>query len=392
MDAGHPLFVYYFQQLKYHRMHIGFDAKRAILNSSGLGNYARTLIKSLNAYHPENHYTLFTPRTSQNAFQKVVSNLSTITVQEPESFIDKKLRARWRSYGITPMLNEKNINVYHGLSNELPFNIHQFKGKKVVTIHDLIFLRYPHLYPFIDRKIYNKKFRNACDTADVIIAISNETKRDIENYFFVPESKIRVVYQSCDELYYRDLSDHIKGKVLTKYNLPSEYLLYVGTIEERKNLLTLVKALKQTKEIPLVVVGNKKSYFNKVMHYITENKLQNRVHFLENTSNDELPAIYSRAKIFIFPSFFEGFGIPIIEALTSKIPVITTAGGCFPEAGGPGSIYIDPNNEKELADRINFLLGSEMARTQMAEKGFEYAQKQFHPKKCVDQLIRIYQE
>jgi glycosyltransferase involved in cell wall biosynthesis len=372
-------------------MHIAFDAKRAFLNSSGLGNYARTLVKSLNEVHPENHYTLFTPRTVDNEFKKLISIPSNITIQEPEHFIDKKLRSRWRSYGITPILNEKQVNVYHGLSNELPFNIAQFKGKKIVTIHDLIFLRHPELYPFIDRKIYNKKFRNACDNADAIIAISKETKRDIEKYYFIPESKIKVIYQSCDELYYKELSHQYKQAVIEKYKLPSTYLLYVGTIEERKNLLTLVKALKDTKDIPLVVVGNKKNYFNKVMEYLTANKLQDRVHFLETVAHSELPAIYSQAKIFIFPSFFEGFGIPIIEALTSKVPVITTAGGCFPEAGGPDSIYIDPNNEKELAEKINFLLNSESTCKHIIEKGFQYAQL-FHPTKCIEQLMRIYKD
>jgi len=372
-------------------MHIAFDAKRAFLNSSGLGNYARTLVKSLHAYHPENQYTLFTPRVVENEFQKNIHAATGISVQEPEHFIDKKLRSRWRSYGITQILNEKQVDIYHGLSNELPFNIQQFKGKKMVTTHDLIFLRYPKLYPFIDRKIYNKKFRNACDNADIIIAISQETKRDIEKFYFIPESKIRVVYQSCDEIYYNPINAAQTEGVIKKYNLPAEYLLYVGTIEERKNLLTLVKALKQTKDIPLVVIGKKRTYFNKVMDYITANQLKNRVHFIEHIDHYELPVVYSKAKIFIFPSLFEGFGIPIIEALTSKVPVITTAGGCFPEAGGPDSIYIDPQNEKQLAEHINFLLSNEQTRIQMAEKGFQYAQL-FHPKKCVEQLMRIYKE
>lgn len=372
-------------------MHIAFDAKRAFLNSSGLGNYARTLIKSMHAYHPENQYTLFSPRTVENDFEKKIRTTSGITIQEPESFIDKKLRSRWRSYGITQMLNEKNVGVFHGLSNELPFNIHQFKGKKIVTIHDLIFLRYPKLYPFIDRKIYNKKFRNACDHADIIIAISQETKRDIEKFYFIPESKIRVVYQSCDELYYKPVTTQQTEAVIKKYKLPAEYLLYVGTIEERKNLLTLVKALKHTKEIPLVVIGNKRNYFNKVMDYIHANQLKNRVHFIERIDHQELPAVYSQAKIFIFPSLFEGFGIPIIEALTSKLPVITTQGGCFPEAGGPNSIYIDPHNDQQLAEHINYLLMNEGARMEMAEKGFQYAQL-FHPQKCVEQLMGIYKE
>jgi glycosyltransferase involved in cell wall biosynthesis len=370
-------------------MNIGFDAKRAFLNNSGLGNYARTLIKSLNVFYPENNYSLFTTRKSDNDFQKNISQYSNIHTYDPQSFIDKKLRSRWRSYGITNVLKEHSVDVYHGLSNELPFNINEFKGKKIVTIHDLIFVRFPKLYPYLDRKIYNKKFRHACDVADTIIAISEETKRDIEKYYFIPESKIKVIYQSCDEVYYTTFSEEKIKSIRETYHLPSQYLLYVGTIEERKNLLTIVKALKQVKEIPLVVIGKKKSYFHKVMDFVEKNNLQNRVIFLENVLNEHLPVIYQKAEIFIFPSLFEGFGIPIIEALTSKTPVITSKGGCFPEAGGPDSIYIDPSNENELADNINILLQSETLRNQIAEKGFRYAGK-FHPKNITSQVMEIY--
>lgn len=370
-------------------MNIAFDAKRAFLNTSGLGNYARTLIKSLYHYLPENNYSLFTTRQSENDFQKKLSIQKNVTVLEPLNFIDKKLRSRWRSYGITELLNEQHIDVYHGLSNELPFNIKNFKGKKIVTIHDLIFLRYPKLYPFLDGKIYNKKFRHACDASDVIIAISEETKCDIEKYYFIPENKIKVIYQSCDELYYQQPSEEQIQQVIAKHQLPDNFLLYVGTIEERKNLLTLIKSLKQVKDIPLVVVGKKKSYFNSVMDFIHKNKIENRVLFLEDVNNTDLPVLYRLATVFIFPSVFEGFGIPIIEALTSKTPVITSKGGCFPEAGGPDSIYINPNDENELTEKINLLLNSESTRKQMAEKGVEYAQK-FHPENITKQLISLY--
>lgn len=370
-------------------MKIGFDAKRAFLNNSGLGNYSRTLIKSLDEYFPENDYTLFTTKKSGNEFEQFISNKQNIHIQEPQHFIDKKLRSRWRSYGITELLNQQHIDVYHGLSNELPFNIHQFKGKKIVSTHDLIFLRYPNLYPFLDRKIYNKKFRHACDIADTIIAISEETKRDIEKYYFIPENKINVVYQSCDEAFYKSYTAEDKKSIQEKFKLPSDFLFYVGTIEERKNLLTIVKALRTVKDIPLVVVGRKTSYFEKVKAYIKEHKLEQRVLFLESVSNQELPVIYQLASIFIFPSLFEGFGIPIIEALTSKTPVITSKGGCFPEAAGPNSLYIEPSDEKDLAEKINHLLASEQTRTTMAEKGFEYAQ-QFHPKTITNQLIQLY--
>lgn len=370
-------------------MNIAFDAKRAFLNTSGLGNYARTLIKSLNEYYPDNSYTLYTTRQAENEFQASLKQHKNISIQEPQQFVDKKFRSRWRSYGITTLLNEHKINVYHGLSNELPFNIDQFKGKKIVTTHDLIFLRYPKLYPLIDRKIYNKKFRHACDLADVIIAISEETKRDIEKYYFIPENKIQVLYQSCGESFYKESTPILIENTIKKHQLPNEYLLYVGTIEERKNLLTLIAALKNIKDIPLVVVGNKRNYFHKVEEYILKNKLQDRVLFLENVSTNELPVIYRQAKVFIFPSLFEGFGIPIIEALTSKVPVITTKGACFPEVAGPNSIYIDPTDSEALSEQINYVLNSESTRIQMAEKGYEYAQK-FHPKKCTEQLMALY--
>ena len=370
-------------------MNIAFDAKRAFLNTSGLGNYARTLIKTLHHHYPENQYTLFTTRTSGGDFYKKVSGSNHIHIEQPQGFIDKKLSSRWRSYGITELLNEKGIQVYHGLSNELPFNIDKFKGKKIVTIHDLIFLRYPELYPLIDSRIYNKKFRHACDAADQIIAISEETKRDIEKYYFVPSDKIKVVYQSCDEAYYTEPTEQFTQETIIKYQLPGDFLLYVGTIEERKNLLTIAKALKQVKDISLVVVGKKKKYFKEVIEFVQKNNLENRVIVLENVANNELPVLYRLAKIFIYPSIFEGFGIPIVEALISKTPVITTNGGCFPEAGGPGTIYIHPADERELAERITALLGSESTRKQMAEKGFEYAQK-FNPATITQQLIEIY--
>ncbi len=370
-------------------MNIAFDAKRAFLNSSGLGNYARTLVKSMQEYYPENNYTLYTPSQAENNFQRFISEQANINIQEPRSFIDKKLRSRWRSYGITELLNEQHIELYHGLSNELPFNIKNFKGKKIVTIHDLIFLRYPKLYPYLDAKIYNKKFRHACDVSDVIVAISEETKRDIEKYYFIPENKIKVIYQSCDQAFYREPSEDEIQRAINIHHLPDNFLLYVGTIEERKNLLTIIKALQKVKDIPLVIVGKKKSYFNTVMEYIHQNNLENRVFFLENVSTTELSILYRLAKIFIFPSVFEGFGIPIIEALISKTPVITTQGGCFPEAGGPDSIYIDPTNENELAEKINWLLSSEQIRKQIADKGHEYAKK-FHPENITKQLKDLY--
>lgn len=370
-------------------MNIGFDAKRAYLNSSGLGNYSRTLIRSVVKHAPSNNYTLYTTREAGGNFKDYVDEQKNIQVVEPDNIIDKTIGARWRSYGITDLLNQNNIDVYHGLSNELPFNIKKFKGKNIVTIHDLIFLHYPKLYPYIDSKIYNTKFKHACDIADVIIATSEATKRDIEQFYFTPEYKIKVIYQSCSANYYKTYSEEQKKKIKELNNLPNQFLLYVGTIEERKNLLTLVKALRDVKDIPLVVVGKPQKYFAKVLEYITENDLKDRVIFLRDIDNETLPIIYQLATVFIFPSIYEGFGIPILEALTSKTPVITSNGGCFPEVAGPDSYFVDTENEGQMADKINYLLTNEAARNKAIEAGYQYAQ-QFHPENITKQLLEVY--
>jgi glycosyltransferase involved in cell wall biosynthesis len=366
---------------------VAFDAKRAFLNTSGLGNYARTIIKNLNDSHTELKLYLFTPSVKKIDFLKEDTNVEFI---KPQTYFEKKFKNVWRSLFITHYLTKKEVDVYHGLSNELPLNIKKFKGKKIVTIHDLIFLRYPELYPFLDRIIYHVKFYSACKNADTIIAISEETKKDIISFFKIPESKIKVVYQSCDDSFYKNYTENDIQDVKKTHPLPPSYLLYVGTIEKRKNLLTIVKSLKQVKEIPLIVIGKKTEYFKEIEQFISQNELNSRVVFLENVTNSQLPIIYQNASIFIYPSIFEGFGIPIIEALISKIPVITNQNGCFPEAGGPNSIYIDPLNETLLADKINELLNSEKLRKEIADKGFLYAEK-FHKEKITKQLIEIYE-
>ena len=158
-------------------------------------------------------------------------------------------------------MNEQHIQVYHGLSNELPFNINHFKGKKIVTTHDLIFLRYPKLYPYLDRKIYNKKFRHACDTADTIIAISEETKRDIEEHYFIPENKIKVIYQSCDELYYKELTNEHIQEVKIKHQLPRAIFVVCWHNRRAKKFINYRKGIKSCKRYTVIGSWSEKKLF-----------------------------------------------------------------------------------------------------------------------------------
>lgn len=374
-------------------MKIGFDAKRAVQNYTGLGNYSRYIIKNLCQSYPQNEYILYTPKEKQNAqLNNLINEYHQIKVVHPIRKIWKRLSSIWRIWGITTQLIHDNIQVYHGLSNELPLNAQQSNIKRIVTIHDLIFLHYPQYYKFIDRKIYTYKFRKACQNADKIIAISECTKRDIIRLFNIPEHKIEVIYQGCDDSFLKEVDAGKKKEVKEKYNLPDQYILNVGSIEERKNVLLAVKALIQLPEtIHLVIVGKRTPYTQKIDSFVQENKLQNRVHIYSNVSFNDLPAFYQQAEIFVYPSRYEGFGIPIIEALHSGIPAIGATGSCLEEAGGPDSVYVDPDNENELAKLFNEILFSPEKRAKMTASGTEYV-KRFSDVEQAKQLMSMYEQ
>ena len=353
-------------------MRIGFDAKRAFFNFSGLGNYSRNTIRQLGLHFPENEYYLYIP------WQKVeIGNQNLPNQQQvyPASWTGRNFSSFWRTCWLSKALIRDGIDLYHGLSNEIPFGIHNYNVRSVVTIHDLIFLRYPQWYKPIDRAIYTRKTRYACNTAGRIIAISEQTKNDIMEYYGIHPDRIEVVYQGCDPGFYAKLKEERKNVLREKYGLPSQYLLNVGTIEPRKNLLQIIKALHiASLRIPLVVIGRATAYAEIVKRYISDH-LMEHIYFLENVPKDDLPALYQMAVIFIYPSRFEGFGIPILEALSSGTPVITSRGGCFPEAGGSHSIYVDPDKPEEIAESIRKITEDDKLKKHMSEMWIKHAEK-----------------
>jgi glycosyltransferase involved in cell wall biosynthesis len=363
-------------------MKIAFDAKRFFHNTSGLGNYSRDLVRILAKYFPENEYILLNKNKSERGAD-ILENSSV-------NFIETSKGKMSRQFKMGKDAQKQNADIFHGLSGELPLKWDTKPIKKIVTIHDLIFVRYPQYYSFFDRKIHLWKFKKAANSADKIIAISEQTKLDIIQFLKVPETKIEVIYQGCHRAFKEQQSDEFIQKTIEKFNLPERFVLNVGTIEERKNLLSIVKAIKDT-EIPLVVVGKKAKYFKKIENFIQKNKMEKQVHFLEGVSMDELAVIYKLADIFIYPSFFEGFGIPVIEALFSKTAVITSNTSCLPEAGGPDSVYVDPENYLDIQSKIKFLWDNEAERKRRADKSFEFVQK-FNDEPIANDLMNLYQK
>lgn len=373
-------------------MKIGFDAKRITHNSTGLGNYARFVVNALSKYFPENNYILYSPSSGKEDLRNRIHPSPNIRFSYPENFLRKKFPAVWRSKGIMNDLERDKIDVYHGLSNELPLGLNKSKIPSVVTIHDLIFLRFPHYYKPADRAIYTYKFAKACRNANRIIATSEMTKKDIINFFGISEQKIQVVYQNCDAVFQIPVTETQKQQIRETYNLPARYVLNVGSVEERKNVLLLMKALRYLDDdVCVVVVGAKTKYTEKVRAYISQNNLLHRVKIFHGVPFAHLPALYQMASTFVYPSVFEGFGIPVIESLYSGVPVIAATGSCLEEAGGPHSVYVDPHEESQLAAAIEKVLSDKTLAETMVLNGKKYVQK-FSDEKIAAQLQHVYNE
>ncbi len=379
-------------------MKIGIDAKRAFHNGTGLGHYSRTLIHSLAELYPEHDYYLFNPKTSSK-FSVEGENIYEI---HPNDLFSKWFSSAWRSKWVKKDLQKLRIKLYHGLSHEIPFGIRKSGIPSVVTIHDLIHERFPEQYNAIDVRIYRKKFRYACEKSRKIIAISEQTKKDIIEFYKVVPEKISVCYQSCNPTFSEKISEEQKYLVKKRYGLPDEFLLYVGSIIERKNLLNLCKALQILKnelKIPLVVIGDGTKYKEQVKQYIQEQGLNEQVLFLSDhpiakssvsfKTAEDFPAIYQQAGMMIYPSFFEGFGIPVLESLWSRLPVITSTTSSLPEAGGDGAYYVDPSSAGQIALAIKKIYSDRAFANVLIEKGWEHAQK-FTRDKTAASVMNVY--
>ena len=368
-------------------MRIGFDAKRAFNNYSGLGNYSRYIISNICRFYPEDECFLYTPLIAD---AELFNEPEGCIIGHPNGMW-RRAGSFWRSFRLTHRLNMDAIELYHGLSNELPYGIHKSKIRSVITIHDLIFMEHPELYQSFSRNIYERKVRYGTRVATKIIAASDQTKQDIIRFLDVDESRIRVVYQGCHRQFYSRVSEEIMQSTHQRFALPSEYLLYVGTIEERKNLLKILQALHQGNiDFPLVVVGRKTAYFNQVKQYIERNGLSN-IYFLDQVQASELPAIYQGSTGFIYPSSYEGFGIPVLEALNSGIPVITSRGGCLEETAGKGGLLINPNDQEEMIHAIRKVLENSALRDLLIREGRAHALK-FREEQTIPSLYNVYLE
>lgn len=384
-------------------MNIGFDAKRAAQNRTGLGNYSRFVIRILSEKFAGNQYHLYTPKPHRMPYLQEIPTLKHLFLHFPPQGIWSRIRSLWRVWGITKDIQKDGIQIFHGLSNELPLNIGTPEQRKmkaggkgckyIVTVHDLIFIHTPQYYHWIDRQIYNFKFRRACRCADRVIAVSEYTKQEIMHYYHTPENKIDVVYQGCDPVFSQEIEEGKLQEVKARYQLPDKFVLYVGSIEERKNLMLVAKAMAELNRraaIHVVAVGRRTAYVDQIQDFLKAQGIDYLFHFYHQVPYADLPSFYKWASTFAYPSRIEGFGIPLLEAISSGVPAIGCTGSCLEEAGGPNSIYVNPDDAKGMADAILRTCTDEPLRQHMISEGKKYALN-FSDEKLSHDLMKVYE-
>ncbi|EFB31909.1 glycosyltransferase, group 1 family protein [Segatella oris F0302] len=367
---------------------IGYDAKRIVRNGTGLGSYGRTLVNDLAPLMPETELRLYAPDAGHDVFRNQILTKENIRFCYPEGLHFRLQRDLWRMRGVVNDLQHDGVELYHGLSGELPMGLSKAKIPGVVTVHDLIFMRHPEFYSAIDVFFYKYKFRKMLQEATRIIAISECTRRDILHYGHFPANRIDLVYQSCDTHFSRSVDREKLDETRKKYNLPQHYILNVGTVERRKNILLGIRALSQLPPtLHLVVVGRQTKYQKQLDAAVHALGLADRVHFLQGVSNDHLPAIYRQAEAFIYPSRYEGFGIPIIEAIQSGLPVVAATGSCLEEAGGPDCLYVGPDDVRRAAEALQTAIAR---KEEIVGKSRNYVRR-FENQDVASQVLSVYE-
>lgn len=379
-------------------MIIGYDGKRAFQNKTGLGNYSRSLVSILAAHFPENRYLMFAPKQTSLFDVDIMKN---VEVRTPQQVFYKTFPSLWRRSGVVKDIGSSSLTIYHGLSNELPNGIEKTSVKSVVTVHDLIFERFPETYHFDERYTHRWKIKQACKVADAVIAISNQTKEDLVDIYGINANKIFTCYQSCNPIFETLLSESEKVIVKKRYLLPDNYFLFVSSIAPRKNLVAICKALillKDKMTIPLVIIGDGKKEKYAVKKIMAINNMTDRLIFLNDlpqakenafTHATDFPAIYQQALALIYPSIFEGFGLPILEAMWSGLPVISSNISSMPEVAGDAALFFAPDDTDTLAKHIFSIATNKKLAVDLKAKGFTQAQK-FAPSRYAENVMKIY--
>ena len=370
-------------------MKIGFDAERAFHNETGLGNFSRSFITGMMKLHPEHEYLLLDTGNPLDLpyFNRALNDSGAVWKNIQPGFLGKYSR----TYGWGAASRREKLDVFHGLSNELPLDWKSGSVASIVTIHDLIFRRFPETYKSMDRWIYDKKVAFVAKRADMILATSHQTKADLEDFYPESKGRIEVVFQDCDPgFHYRKRTEAV-AKILYKYDIVERpYILCVSKLEKRKNHKRLLEAFKKILNLiseDLVLVGSRGDAADEILDQLGD--FDGRLRWLGKVETDDLVNLYDGSSFTVFPSVFEGFGIPLLESMRRGKAIVTSKGSCFEEIAGRSALYADANSSDEIAEQI-FRISTQSETKAELERLAKIESKRFDPKILVEQVHKIY--
>lgn len=370
-------------------MKIGIDARFYRSSTAGIGRYTRGLLHELAKIDRENKYYIFiTPEddkeydiTAKN-FHKVVVSITHYTLSEQTTFLT--------------ILNKYKFDVMHFLNFNHPI---MYSRPFITTIHDLTMLLYPvgrSQKSWIRKTAFRKVMENAALKSKFVIAVSQATKKDTVKYLGANPDQIKVIYEAYDSIYH---NQYAKSKLVNfrkKYNLTSRFILFVSQWRPHKGLPELIKSfeiLKEKYHIPhkLVITGKPNQHFLKIIDSIKTSKYRKDIVLPGFVPDLDLPLFYNATDLFIFPSFYEGFGLGPLEAMACGAPVVSSNLSCMPEILGDAVLYFDPNNIANMTDTINKVLEDKNLRDKMIIKSLSRVKK-YSWQKMAEETLRLYQE
>jgi glycosyltransferase involved in cell wall biosynthesis len=354
---------------------------------AGVGNYLLNLISELSLIDKENKYLIFTSSQNMHYYSNENSNFNVIDIGFWGR--NKLLRIVWEQLILPLQVIDYKADILFSPGFVCPL---VKTSKNVTVIHDMTFFSHPQVHTFFKRIYFPFMIKQAVKRSEKIIAVSKNTKKEIIKFTNIVEKKIAVTLLAANRFPTSEITDE-KKFLEEKYGIASDYLLFVGMIEPRKNINLIIESLTkiEDEDIKLVIVGKKGWMTEELFERIKVNNLENKVIFTGFVPDKELSVFYKNARVFLYPSLYEGFGIPVLEAMSQGCPVITSNISSLPEVVGGAAILIDPENPEELADAVNKICKDDKFREELILKGFENAKK-FSWKKTAQQTLGIFEE
>ncbi len=363
-------------------MRIGIDARLVYYSQAGIGQYILHLVNSLAKIDRENEYVLLQSRKDETTILEQ-PNFRRVSLWTPSHH-------RLERYSLNIELVRLGLDVLHSPDFIPP---HKPSCKSVITVHDLAFLLYPHFLTRESARYYGH-IDQAVRWANQIIAVSESTRRDTIQHLGVPEDKITVVYEAANPIFRPVDREVARQQVHNRHGVDAPYILFVSTIEPRKNVPTLIQAVWQLLEcykadVHLVLAGGKGWLFEDAFAVVRELKLDSRVHFVGRVSSEDLLFLYNAAELLAHPAFYEGFGLPPLEAMACGLPVVVSNVASLPEVVGDAGLLIDPHDVDELTVAMWRVLNEQALRQEMRQKGLQQAAR-FSWERAARETLDIY--